>query len=362
MTKTLFALCAACALAACDSAPPPAAAAPHATLFRLPENQLSHLQQVNVGKHPVTIALHLPAQINFDQLKTTDVTPLIDGKVAKLLVREGDHVIAGQPLLAIASPDSADAEASFERDRAALQHAKTVLARDRDLYQHKAISLEELQQAELDVSSSEASLRSDQARVRITGTGPSQALLRSPISGVVVARHVSVGQTVQAGATPTFTVTDPASVWVVGQLYQEDLRRVAVGDPVDIHSAALDHPLKGKVIYIGASLDPDTLTIPVRIAAENPAGLLKNGMYVDVAISPLKPEEALTVPASAVLRDDDNLPFVYVRAGTGEFARRRIELGDQVGDDFIVRSGLSEGEQVIGDGALFVQFAQSLEQ
>ena len=361
MNRTLLVLGALLALAACESAPPPSPA-PHATLFRLPENQLSHLQQVGVSKHAVSVPLHLPAQINFDQLKTSDITPLIDGKVAKLLVREGETVKAGEPLLAIASPDSADAEASLERDRAALQHAKSVLARDKDLYEHKAISLEELQQAELDVSSSEASLRSDQARVRITGTGPSQALLRSPIAGVVVARHVSVGQAVQAGSTATFTVTDPQSVWVVGQLYQEDLRRVAVGDPVEIHSAALEHPLEGNVIYIGASLDPDTLTIPVRIAADNPAGLLKNGMYVDVAISPLKAEQALTVPAGAVLRDDDNLPFVYVKAGTGEFARRRIELGDQVGASFIVRSGLSEGEQVIGDGALFVQFAQSLEQ
>ena len=178
---------------------------------------------------------------------------------------------------------------------------------------------------------------------------------------MVVARHISVGESVQAGGTPAFTISDPSQVWVVGQLYQDDLRRVAVGDPVEVRSSVLDAPLAAHVSYIGAALDPDSLTIPVRIAAGNPGGVLKSGMYVDIAISPIHTERAMLVPAYSVLHDSDNLPFVYLQAAPSEYARRRIDLGEQVGDSFIVRGGLAAGDKVVSDGALFVQFADSLE-
>lgn len=350
------------ALAGCGQKAPPAPPRPSApSLFRLPGEQTAQLQLVVVAEGAVTRALSVPAVVSFDALRTSDVVPLVDGKVSRLLVREGDPVKVGQPLMTIASPSSADAQASLDRDQATLNNAQAVLARDRDLYQHKAISQEELQQAELAVASAKASVATDRARVRITGTGRNDAFLRSPIAGTVVARQISVGESVQAGVTPTFTVTDPSAVWVMAQLYQEDLRRVSVGDPVEIRSSVLEEPLAARVTYVAAALDPDTLTVPVRIAAHNPRGVLKSGMYVDVTISPVNRERAILVPSASVLRDDDNLPFVYVEAGPNEFARRRIDLGDQAGASMIVRSGLSPGERVVGDGALFVQFADSLE-
>jgi multidrug efflux pump subunit AcrA (membrane-fusion protein) len=150
-------------------------------------------------------------------------------------------------------------------------------------------------------------------------------------------------------------------VWVVCQLYQEDLRRVELGDSATIRSPVLDAPLTGKVIYIGASIDPDSLTIPVRIAAENPGGLLKKGMYVDTAILPARSESAILVPLPSLLRDADNLPFVYVQAQPGKFARRHIHLGAQLPDGYVVTDGLADGDQVLADGAVFIQFADSLE-
>lgn len=340
----------------------PAPMATQAGLFHVPENQRAKLTLVKVAARPVDLPIELPAKVTFDELRTSEITPLVDGKVAKVIAKEGDRVHAGQALLAIASPDSADTQANLDRDQAALAHAEAVLARNEDLYAHKAIALADLEQAQLDVKTAKASVEGDRARVSITGTGPKLAMLRSPIDGIVVARHIAVGEAVQAGATPTFTVTNPEAIWVVGQLYQEDLRHVAVGDPAEIRSSVLDHPIPGKVLYVGAAIDSETLTIPVRIAAENPDGLLKKGLYVEAAISPRKPQDELLVPADAVLRDDDNLPFVYVEAEVGEFARRHITLGEQVGHDFVVRDGLKPGEQIIGNGALFVQFAESLAQ
>lgn len=338
----------------------PAPMGTQASLFQVPENQRARLTLVKVEPRPVDLPIELPAQVTFDELRTSDVTPLVDGKVARVIAKEGDRVRAGQPLLAIASPESADSQANLDRDQAALAHAESVLARDTDLYAHKAIALADLEQAQLDVKSAKASVESDRARVSITGTGPKLAMLRSPIDGIVVARHIAVGEAIQAGSTPTFTITNPSAIWVVGQLYQEDLHHVAVGDPAEIRSSLLEHPIPGKVLYVGASLDPDTLTIPVRIAADNPDGLLKKGLYVEAAISPRKPQDELLVPADAVLRDDDNLPFVYVQEEGGSFARRHVRLGEQVGGDVVVVEGLKPGEQIIGNGALFVQFAETL--
>jgi cobalt-zinc-cadmium efflux system membrane fusion protein len=360
----LPALAAACA--ACESPSPPPVARPddkggEATLFEVPPQQRDRLQIVAVAHKTFVRPLIAPSLVAFNDLKTSDVTPLVSGKIARLLAGEGDHVSAGQPLMLIASPDSSDNTTNLTRDRSALATKEAILARDTDLYAHKAISLEELQAAQFDVVSAKATVQADEAHVNITGGDKGGAFLRSPIAGVVVRRMVAVGESVQAGSTVSFTITDPTVAWVVSQLYQEDLRRVEVGDAAIIRSPVLDAPLPGKVIYIGASIDADTLTIPVRIAAENPGGLLKKGMYVDAAIMPAKSETAILVPLASLLRDSDNLPFVYVQAAPGKFARRHVDLGAQLPDGYVVKAGLADGEQVLADGAIFIQFAESLE-
>ncbi len=353
------------ALAACSRAPASegvAAGKGSGSLFVVPEGQRAHLQITKATKGPVVRPVRTPALVAFDDLKTSEVTPLVSGKITKVLVREGDHVKVGEMLMSIASPESSDNAGTLSRDRSVLRSKQTILVRDEDLYEHKAISLEELQQARLDVESAKSTVQSDESRMSITGSSGNNAVLASPIEGVVVARKVSVGDAVQAGSTVCFTITDPSSIWVASQLYQEDLHRVAIGDVAAIRSPVLDTPVAGKVIYIGASIDPDTLTIPVRIAAMNSGGLLKRGMYVDVEITPEHTDVAVLVAASGVLRDSDNLPFVYVQAKPGEFARRHVKLGAQIGDSYTITDGLSDGEQVLTDGALFVQFADSLEQ
>jgi cobalt-zinc-cadmium efflux system membrane fusion protein len=352
--------------AACNSQPPPPASKPddkarEAALFEVPPQQRDHLEIVTVAHRAVIQPLVVPSQVAFDGMKTSDVTPLVSGKVARILVNEGDRVVAGQPLMVIASPDSSDTTTSLIRDRSALATKEAVLARDTDLFAHKAISREELEAAQFDVVSARASVQDDEAHVKITGSDAGGAFLRSPIAGTVVHRAVATGESVQAGSTVSFTISDAAAVWIVGQLYQEDLRRVEIGDSAVIRSPVLDAPLSGKVIYIGASIDPDSLTIPVRIAAETPGGLLKKGMYVDAAITPARTQSTIVVPHSSLLRDPDNLPFVYVQVSPGKFARRHVEIGAQLSDGHVITSGLADGEQVLAQGAVFIQFADSLE-
>lgn len=341
-----------------EGAAPPESARP--SLFQVAPAQLARLQIVVVSKRAVQVPIEVPALVKFNELKTSHVVALVSGKVAKVMAHEGDQVKAGQALLTIASPDASDVAANLSRDRSALNIKQVIYTRDQDLYAHKAISLEELQQAELDVSAAKATLKDDEAHAQITGGASSFAVLRAPIAGVVVERKIAVGEAVQAGSTPCMTITDPNQAWVIGQLYQQDLKRAQLGDVAVIRSPVLSQPVEGKVTYIGASIDSDTLTIPVRIAVGNPGGLLKEGMYVSAEIIPAATAELIMVPSSTVLRDDDNLPFVYVEVSPGSFARRHVVLGPQVHDEYAITDGLKTGEKVIGSGALFVQFADSL--
>ncbi len=349
------------AFVGCSQSNEDSAAQAKASLFTVPQNQRAHLKVVAVTKKPVTLPVKVPALVNFNELKTSRVVPLVSGKVSKIHVHEGDLVKSGQVLLTIASPDSSTMAANIARDRSELSTKKVILARDKDLYEHKAISLEELQQAELDVKAAEATVANDNSQAAITGGSSSEAVLRSPISGTVVARKVSVGEAVSAGSTLCFTITDPSAAWVIAHLYQQDLSAVQLGDSAVIRSPVLKKPIEGKVTYIGASIDPNTLTVPVRIAADNADGVLKEGMYVDAEIVPAKSISAMVVPDASVLRDEDNLPFVYVEVKPGTFARRHVKLGSELDDETIVEGGLKDGDKVLADGALFVQFADSLE-
>ncbi len=334
-----------------------------ASLFMVPKNQQSRLHIITVEHQPIHRPLEIPAEVTFDERHTSEVVPLVGGTVVRLLAHEGDTVTARQPLLEISSPDSSGNAAALRSAQAALATKRTVLTRDQDLYHHHAISLEELQQAQADVQSAEAAVADARARVRMTGTGGGSglAVLRSPIDGVVVSRDVAVGDTVDAGGTKCFTISDVSTVWVRGQLYQEDLPRVALGDAASVELPQLDHPLTGHVTYIGAAVDPTKLTVPVRVEVANPKGALKGGQYVDVTIVPAEATSSIVVPAEAVLRDEDNLPFVYVQVGPGKLARRHVRLGGEAGaQGFVITDGLTDGEHVLENGALFVQFAESL--
>ena len=364
MKLTISISAVALALTACAQTPP-APLPPErtkASLFTVPEAKRGRLQVLTLVDTPIRPALSVPASVAFDDLKTSTVMPLVSGKVEKVLVHEGDRVKAGQPLLVIASPDASDTAANLVRDQATLTNKQAVLRRDRDLYEHKAISQEELESAQLDVTSAQASVADDLAHAKIIGGGKRADVLRAPVSGLVVSRQVSAGNAVSAGATPCFVITDPTALWVIAQLYQDDVGRVSRGDGVTVTSPVLTAPLKGQVAYIGAGIDPDTHTIPVRIEVSNPGGLLKAGMYVSARIQPSQAQRGLVVPHAAVLRDDDNLPFVYVQTTPGTFARRHVELGSPVDDGQVIAGGVKPGEQVLASGAVFVQFADSLEQ
>ena len=185
------------------------------------------------------------------------------------------------------------------------------------------------------------------------------AIIRSPIAGTVVEKLITPGQLLQAGTTPCFTVADLSRVWVMANVFGSDLASISIGDAADVISGIGSTHFSGTVDNISALVDPDTRAVAVRVVVRNPGDFLKKQMYVRVLIKAHQEDTGLLVPVSAILRDDENLPFVYVAQPDASFARQHVTVGYRVGDQYEISTGLQAGEQVVIEGGIFIQFMQS---
>jgi cobalt-zinc-cadmium efflux system membrane fusion protein len=301
----------------------------------------------------------------------------VGGPVSRILVEPGQFVHAGQPLLEISSPDYALLRATYLKSLDAYHLADRNYARAKELYAHHAIAERDLQQAESDRAQAQADLDAGGESLRILGIQKPEGLasipsspqipLLAPIGGEVVERLVSPGQLLQAGATQAFTISDLTDVWVLVNVAQNDLAAVQLGDKVTIQTDAYPDVFHGTISYISPGFDPTTRTVQARIVVENHGEKLKKDMYVTASVAAGTTADAIALPDAAVLRDSENMPFVYVDAGSDaqnneQFGRRLVQIGESGGGKTQILSGLKTGERVAADGSLFLQFANSLQQ
>jgi cobalt-zinc-cadmium efflux system membrane fusion protein len=145
----------------------------------------------------------------------------------------------------------------------------------------------------------------------------------------------------------------------MAQIFGADLASVSVGDPAEVVTGFTSSSLSGKVDNVSALVDPNTRSVAVRVVVENPKALLKKQMYVRVLIQARDETTGLLVPVSAILRDDEKLPFVYVAQPDGSFARQHVTLGYRTGDQYEIVAGLKDRDQIVVEGGIFVQFMQN---
>lgn len=361
-------------LAACaakdDRAPAPEA---RAGTLTLPAAQRAKIRVETIEASHFRRTLETTGTVAFDADQATQVLAPISGPVARLLVNVGVAVKKAEPLASIASPDFGIAVGAYRKAEVAARNLRRIADLNAQLFQNDALARRELEQSEADAVSAEADR--DAALMQLHALGVDEAtlneirqgrqvrggegLIRSPIDGIVVEKLITPGQLLQAGTTPCFTVADLSTVWVMANVFGSDLPYVAIGDQADITPGGTPDVLPGRVEYIAAMVDPNTRAVSVRIAARNPQGILKRDEYVRVALHSRRESEGLLAPTSAILRDDENLPFVFVARPDGTFARQRIEAGTQVGDRTEIRSGLAAGAQIVVEGGLFMQFAEN---
>jgi cobalt-zinc-cadmium efflux system membrane fusion protein len=335
--------------------------------------QLGHIHLFTVASGSFGRVVDVSGVVDFDNDQATSVLAPFSGPVSRLLISPGQQVRTGQPLATVESPDYSAAVSAYSKAAATARTDRAIAEADKDLAQHNGIAPREAQQAQTDAVNAEAdrdaalqallTLKPDAQTLAAARAGKVsarvQGVIRAPISGTVVERLITPGQILQAGSTATFTVANLSRLWVLAQVAPSDLPFVRVGDPVQVDTGVGATTLTGTVDNIPAQVSPDTRTVPVRVTIANPGTLLRKQMYVRVLIRSRQRSSGLLVPVSAILRDDENLPFVYVQQADGSFARRHVSLGDRSGDLYAVADGLRPGERIVVDGAIFVQFVQT---
>ncbi len=363
------------ALAGCNG--PENAAKNHANnadtaeLFAIPADQMGHVQVLTVQPSSLTRSLRLTGAVAYNSFHTTPVITQVSGPVSRIVVVPGQHVQRGQALLYVSSPDYSQLRTNYLKAKDAYILAQKTYARAQDLYQHHALAEQNLEQAESGKVQAEGDLVAAEAALKVLGiTDPDallkappsfEALVKAPIEGEVIEQDVAVGQLLQTGTTQCFILSDTSTVWVLVNIYQKDLPYVHVGDPVTIQTESYPDVFHGRIAYVAASLDPNTRTLQARIETGNPGLKLKKDMYVVAMVDAGTIQNAIAVPDSAVLRDSENQPFVYVEVADKQFGRRSVTLGDSIKGQTQVTTGLNPGDRVIGDGSLFLQFANSLQ-
>lgn len=343
----------------------------HPELFTIRPEQMSHVQVVTVAATTLARTLRLTGAVAYNNFRTTPVITQVSGPVSRVVVVPGEKVRQGQPMLYVASPDYSQLRTNYLKAKDAYSLAQKNYVRSQDLYQHHAIAVKDLEQAESAEVQAGGDLASAEAALRVMGVtdpdamekGPSsyEVSVRAPIGGEVVEQLVSAGQLLQPGNTQCFTISDTATMWVLVNVYQKDLPYVRPGDQVVIQTDAYPESFRGRISYVAAALDPTTRTLTARIETQNPGGKLKKDMYVTATVQAGKIQNAIAVPDSAVLRDNENQPFVYAEVSPNQFGQRSVTVGESQQGKTEITAGLHSGDRVIGDGSLFLQFANSLQ-
>jgi membrane fusion protein, heavy metal efflux system len=376
MDNRYLALLCALAVAACKgSQPADAATTPKkpGSAFMLTEEQRSRIHTLAVAQSTFRPTVSTTGTVAFNGDRSTPVLSQISGPVTRILVTTGTYVHVGTPLASVTSPDFAQAFAAYQKAQTALRNTARIATLNRKLFDAGAIAKSDLDQSLADSASAAADR--DAAIEQMVAFGVDSAtihdiqegkpgsfvsgLIRAPIDGIVVEKLINPGQVIEGGQTQCFTIADLSTVWVMANVYESQLSAVDKGESAVITTDASPDSFPGRVDYVAAIVDTSTRATAVRIVVDNHRQILKRDLYVRVAIHSDRPTTGVLVPVSAVLRDEENLPFVFVAGSDGGFNRRSITLGTRVGDQYEVPTGLATSDQVVTEGGLFLQFAES---
>jgi membrane fusion protein, heavy metal efflux system len=305
-------------------------------------------------------SISLPGRVSFDEDHTQRVASPIDGRAVAILVKAGDRVRAGQPLLQLSSPSVGQIQADAQKAASDLGVSEKAAERVHKLQAEGAVAEKEVAQAEGELRKARSDHARATAQLKSLGVSASDpavnAALRAQIAGVVVERNVLVGQEVRADqATPLLTISSLDTVWVLADAYEQDLGLVAEGDPVRVQVPAYPgEKFAGKVGHIGDVVDPATRTVKIRCIVPNKDHRLKAEMFAKVDVSDNGRRKVMSIASKAVLTDGDKT-FLIVATEGNVFRVRRVEVGPETEGRIRVLAGLVPGEKVVTEGAIFMK-------
>jgi len=322
-------------------------------------------QLAQATEHIATPQLRVTGTVNPDISRAVPVISLAAGRVVEIDARLGDTVKKGQLLLKVQSADIAGAFSDYQKAVADEQLARTQLDRAKLLYDKGAISQNDLQIAQNTEDKAKVDVANTAERLRVLGNPtldrPSGVVeIHAPISGVITDQQVTNAAGVAGLGSPNpFTISNLEYVWVLCDVYENDLVNVRLGEKADIRlNAYPDQVLSGTISNIGPVLDPNIRTAKVRIEMRNP-GLMRPGMFVTATFHGRKKETRAAVPATAILHLHDR-DWVYQPVKGNQFRRTEVVGGDMLPNAMQeIVSGLTPGQQVVGNA---LEFQNSAEQ
>ncbi len=348
--------------------------------FQATPEQWRALSFASVASAAFPVQEDTDGQIATDDDVTVQVFPPFSGQVGQVFVKAGDRVIKGEALasanaadLAQAQSDLATGVANLTAAKAQLQTAQANAIRQRALLKIQGAAVRDVQQSASDLATAQAAVKGDEAalaavrnRLRLLGVDAAHAaeataMVRAPISGVVIQRQIGPGQylnsTANGATTALFTISDLSKIWLTANVRETDAGRMKIGDPVQVRVTAFPGRIfDARISYVAPMLDPATRRLPVRATVVNPGEMLKPGMFATFTITSGAGEMAPAVPEAAVIYEGDDAR-VWIAGANRALALRQIRAGRTRDGRVEVLSGLQTGDKVVVAGALFIDRA-----
>jgi membrane fusion protein, heavy metal efflux system len=350
-----------------QASPAPAAGPAGTAAVRLSPSQLQQVRIEAISASTPDDAIRTTGSVEFNADRVARILPPVSGQVRDLAIKVGDAVAKDAVLFVLSSREIAAAIADHRASHKDLELAEKTYAMTQDLFEHQAASRIAQQQAENELAKARARVLQTEEVLQVLGleshpdedTTHLQASVpvRTPIAGTVIERSVTNGQFVGPDNPPLATIADLSSVWVQADVFERDVRNIAVGGKAVVTTTAYpDEHFIAQVAQIGSVVDAQTRTTKVRIQVANRNARLKPGMFASVSLSLPRAAVGLTIPSKAVFVENGNsFAYVQAQAGSPEFVRRGLDTMPIGADRLRIVSGLSAGDRIVSEGVLLLR-------
>lgn len=334
-------------------------------IVELPAEMAKGITVMKVGDAEIRDLLRIPGSIQVDEQRLARIGAPVTGRISDIDVVLGQHVKRGQVLATVNSTELAQNQLAYIKALQQISLQSKAVERAKALLDADVIAPAELQKRESELSGAKADLIA--ARNQLMVLGMSQAnidkLSRSAqmdtfsninarIAGTVISRKINLGQVVQP-ADELFVVADLSTVWAVAEVPEHQIDLIEKGQEVDIEIPAIyEKPIKGKLIFVGDVVNPETRTVTVRSEILNNKQEIKPDMLVSMLVLS-KPTKKLSVPAQAIVRENDK-NYVFVQIAPNKYRLREVTTDEEYQGNVAVINGLSAGETIIVEGAFHV--------
>jgi len=326
------------------------------TKYIIPDSVLKTIKIDTVTKCQLVDAITLTGSVDFNQDKQVNIYPLVSGNIEDIKVQLGDYVQQGQTLAVVRSSEMAGYSNSLTNAETNLRVAKKTLEAQKDLYQSGLASQLDVLSAQSAYDQAVAQLEMAKRILKINGNNTQgNYVIKAPINGFIVQKNVTNNTVIRTdNGTNLFTISDLKDVWIQANVYESNIGKIHLGDPVEITTVSYpDKVFKGKVSKMLNVLDPTSKVMKVRVVVDNPDYALKPQMFARVVAINQQNSSAICIPASALVFDHSQY-YVLKYNGKGSADITPVTVLNKLGDRVYLSNGIAEGDKVVASETILI--------